>query len=94
MPAQAKNAPFPSDGMVEEFPQTEKSLDSSGTATSTSVIPEDEPIDVVTKPEEEQARKEDLATSWVECIRRKMTVIQEKSEQGQDFRSAQSKGSP
>ncbi|KAL8958217.1 MAG: hypothetical protein Q9183_005881 [Haloplaca sp. 2 TL-2023] len=58
MPAQAKNAPFPSDGMVQEFPQTENSLDSSGTATTNSVIPEDEPIDVVTKPEEEeQARK-------------------------------------
>lgn len=61
MPAQAKKAPFPSaNGGLDDPAQTEKSDDSGGTL-SNDVIPEDEPINVVTKPEQETARKRKFA---------------------------------
>ncbi|KAL8661747.1 MAG: hypothetical protein Q9202_005309 [Teloschistes flavicans] len=61
MPAQAKKAPFPSaNGGPDDPAQTEKSDDSGG-ALSNDIIPEDEPINVVTKPEQETARKRKFA---------------------------------
>ncbi|KAL8640118.1 MAG: hypothetical protein Q9228_002930 [Teloschistes exilis] len=61
MPAQAKNSSFPSaNGDIDDPLQTDKSAD-SGAALSNGAIPEDEPINVVTKPEEERARKRKFA---------------------------------
>ncbi|KAL8692612.1 MAG: hypothetical protein Q9218_002399 [Villophora microphyllina] len=61
MPAQAKTTAFPSaNGGIDYPAETEKS-DDSGPAMSNTVIPEDEPINVVTKPEEEKARKRKFA---------------------------------
>ncbi|KAI4199695.1 MAG: hypothetical protein LQ350_004417 [Teloschistes chrysophthalmus] len=61
MPAQAKNSPFPSaNGDLDHHVQMEKSGD-SGAALSNGAIPEDEPINMVTKPEEERARKRKFA---------------------------------
>ncbi|KAL8706274.1 MAG: hypothetical protein Q9201_000650 [Fulgogasparrea decipioides] len=52
MPAQASNAFSPSaNGNLDDPAQTEKSQD-SGTATSNTVIPEDEPINIVSRPDE------------------------------------------
>ncbi|KAL9027075.1 MAG: hypothetical protein Q9196_004353, partial [Gyalolechia fulgens] len=53
MPVQANRGPFPAmDGDIGDPAQAEKSQD-SGTATSNSIIPEDEPIILDAKPEEE-----------------------------------------
>ncbi|KAL9600360.1 MAG: hypothetical protein Q9219_003210 [cf. Caloplaca sp. 3 TL-2023] len=58
MPAQAKRGPFPTiNGDIDGPADTEKSQE-SGTATSNTVIPEDEPVILDTKPEDEApARK-------------------------------------
>ncbi|KAI4182752.1 MAG: hypothetical protein L6R41_005792 [Letrouitia leprolyta] len=57
MPAQPKRGPFPAmNDEIEDPAQTEKSQD-SGTATSNTVIPEDEAIILNNKPEEEEVAK-------------------------------------
>ncbi|KAL8709910.1 MAG: hypothetical protein Q9220_005360 [cf. Caloplaca sp. 1 TL-2023] len=56
-PVNSKKGPFPLlNGDIDDPARAEKSQD-SGTATSNTVIPEDEPVDLITKPEEDQARK-------------------------------------